>query len=98
MTDSFEYLVATLPDAILVTDGDLDEMVALAQAADQEAENARSGGASHELGATIAQFVVRLAEVCGTGDVAVVERIVGQMRAMLDAAEADDVTSRFRRT
>lgn len=88
----FEEIVEHLPAEVLMTDDERAELIILARSADREARSAEVGE-GHELGSTMARFLVRFTEVVGAGDPAFAARITGELRATVarsDAAALDE--------
>jgi hypothetical protein len=89
MTENFEQLVATIPDGILLTEAEAGELIVLARSADREALRARRGEQGHELGTTMARFLVRFTELLGASSPGTVEQMVTELREAIADADAD---------
>jgi hypothetical protein len=88
MADSFEELVDSVPPEAGLADEARAELVVLARSADRESSRADAGETTHELGATMARFLLRFTEVVGFGRPETVRKIVEELQVSIDEADA----------
>jgi RecB family exonuclease len=97
MTGSFVDVVESVPSDVGLTAAQNNELLVLARSADRESEKARAGEESHDLGSTMARFLVRFADVVGVAAPKAVADMVAELRQVLDEADARALDT-FRRS
>jgi type II secretory pathway predicted ATPase ExeA len=96
MTNSFVELIESTPDDVAMTVAERNELLVLARSADREATKAEAGDEAHELGTTMAKFLLRFTELVGAGSPETVEIIRAELADVIDAAD-ERAIEEFRR-